>query len=55
METGRALPRSPAMNPVVAKMPVPTMFEITSAVAPTNPICRSNPGLDLVSEGAVMS
>jgi hypothetical protein len=32
------------MKPVVAKIPVPTIFEITSAVALKNPICRSNPG-----------
>jgi hypothetical protein len=38
------VPRSPAMNPVVAKMPVPTMFEITSAVALKNPSCRRSPG-----------
>jgi hypothetical protein len=42
------------MNPVVAKIPVPTMLEITSAVAPTNPICRSNPGLDVFSVDTVM-
>src|ERR1035438_1680869 len=40
----RALPRSPAMNPVVAKIPVPTILEMTSAVALKNPICRSKPG-----------
>ena len=40
-----ALPSSPAMNPVVAKMPVPTMLEITSAVALKKPSCRSSPGL----------
>ena len=28
-----AEPRSPAMKPVVVKMPVPTMLETTSAVA----------------------
>ena len=32
------------MNPVVAKMPVPTMLEITSAVALKKPSCRSRPG-----------
>src|SRR6266545_341566 len=42
----RALPRSAAMNPVVAKMPVPTMLEMTSAVALKNPICLSKPGRD---------
>jgi hypothetical protein len=32
------------MKPVVAKIPVPTMLEMTKAVALKNPICRSNPG-----------
>src|ERR1035441_10926137 len=32
------------MKPVVAKIPVPTMLEITRAVALKNPICRSKPG-----------
>ena len=32
------------MNPVVAKMPVPTIFEITSAVALKKPSCRNRPG-----------
>ena len=41
----RALPRSPAMKPVEAKMPVPTMLEITSAVALKKPSCRNRPGL----------
>jgi hypothetical protein len=30
------------MKPVVAKMPVPTMFETTRAVALMNPNCRSS-------------
>jgi hypothetical protein len=42
------------MNPVVANIPVPTMFEITSAVAPTNPICRNNPGRDVFSVETAM-
>jgi hypothetical protein len=42
------------MKPVVAKMPVPIMFEMTSAVAPKNPICRSSPGRAVFSEDAVM-
>ena len=40
-----ALPRSPAMNPVVPKIPMPTMFDTTSAVALTNPSCRRSPTL----------
>ena len=32
------------MKPVVAKIPVPTMLEMTRAVALKNPICRSKPG-----------
>src|ERR1035438_3438675 len=32
------------MKPVVAKIPVPTMLEMTRAVALKNPIWRSNPG-----------
>ena len=39
--TSLGSPRSPARKPVVVKMPVPTMFEITSAVALTIPSCRS--------------
>ena len=35
------------MKPVVAKMPVPTMLEITSAVALKKPSWRSNPGLEI--------
>jgi hypothetical protein len=35
------------MKPVVAKMPVPTMFEMTSAVALKKPSCRSNPGREV--------
>jgi len=42
----RALPRSPAINPVNPKMPVPTMLEITSAVALKKPSWRSSPGLE---------
>jgi hypothetical protein len=34
------------MYPVVAKMPVPTMFEITRAVALKKPSCRSSAGVD---------
>ena len=30
-------PRSPAANPVVVKIPVPIMFDTTSAVALTTP------------------
>ena len=33
------------MNPVVAKMPMPTMFETTKAVALTKPSWRSSPTL----------
>lgn len=33
------------MNPVVAKMPVPIMFDTTRAVALAKPSCRSRPGL----------
>ena len=33
------------MKPVVVKMPVPTMLEITSAVALKKPSCRNSPGL----------
>ena len=32
-------------DPVVAKMPIPTMFETTKAVALTNPSWRSSPTL----------
>ena len=41
-------PRSPAMKPVVVKIPVPTMLETTSAVALKNPNCRRS-GDDLGS------
>jgi hypothetical protein len=34
-------PRSPARNPVVVKIPDPTMFDTTSAVALTTPNCRN--------------
>ena len=37
------------MNPVVAKMPVPTMLEITSAVALTKPSWRRSPAAGLVA------
>jgi hypothetical protein len=33
------------MNPVVPKMTMPTMLEMTSAVALKKPICRSRAGL----------
>ena len=32
------------MKPVVAKIPVPTILEMTRAVALKNPICLSKPG-----------
>src|SRR5512144_2425745 len=38
--TSMGSPRSPARNPLVAKMPVPTMFDTTSAVALMMPSCR---------------
>src|SRR3954454_11620516 len=41
----QALPRSAAMYPVIPKIPVPTMFEMTSAVALNRPSWRSSPGL----------
>src|SRR5947208_10732751 len=41
----QALPRSATMYPVIPKMPVPTMFEMTSAVALNRPSWRSSPGL----------
>src|SRR5438477_1482154 len=38
-------PRSPARNPVLVKIPVPIMLEITSAVALTTPNWRRRAGL----------
>src|SRR3954469_14330804 len=40
----QALPRSAAMYPVIPKMPVPTILEMTSAVALNRPSWRSSPG-----------
>ena len=35
LKTREGAPKSPARKPLVVKMPVPTMFETTSAVALT--------------------
>jgi hypothetical protein len=39
------VPRSPARNPVVVKIPTPIMFDTTNAVALTTPSCRRREGL----------
>src|SRR5579883_3277371 len=42
-----ALPRSAAMKPVEPKIAVPTILEITSAVALNRPSCRSRPAFGI--------
>src|SRR2546430_16340249 len=49
-----ALPSAEAMNPVVPKIPAPTMFDTTSAVALTRPSWRSSP-LNFVVPGSEVS
>src|SRR5580698_4567713 len=53
--TREGVPNCPARNPVVVKMPVPIMLEITSASALTTPSCRSSAGLDVIGLDAIMS
>src|ERR1017187_943535 len=45
-----ALPSWPARNPVEVKMPVPTMFDTTSAVALTMPSWRRSDGFSPAPE-----
>jgi len=48
ISTSFGLPNCPARKPVVVKIPVPTMFEMTRATAEYRPNCRSSPGFAFI-------
>src|SRR5690349_6600867 len=47
-------PSWPARNPVVVQIPVPIMFDTTSAIALTTPSCLRSAGLDEATSDPIL-